>query len=116
MNITGFSRIESIGSYVPEQKISSEELMDEIQSETRFNVPNTWLEDLTGIRSRRFAGPEAYPSDLAIEAGRAALEKCGMDPKDIAMVIYCSIDRDWVEPAPLASCSAAAGLQQFSLP
>ena len=116
MNITGFSRIESIGSYVPEQKISSEELMDEIQSETRFNIPNTWLEDLTGIRSRRFAGPEAYPSDLAIEAGRAALEKCGMDPKDIAMVIYCGIDRDWIEPAPLASCSAAAGLQQFSLP
>lgn len=74
--------------------------MDEIQSETRFNVPNTWLEDLTGIRSRQFAGPEANPSDLAIEAGRAALEKCGMDPKDIAMVIYCGIDRDWVEPAP----------------
>jgi len=99
MNMTGFSRIESIGSYVPEQKISSEELMDEIQSETRFNVPNTWLEDLTGIRSRRFAGPDANPSDLAIEAGRAALEKCGMDPKDIGMVIYCGIDRDWVEPA-----------------
>jgi len=59
MNMTRFSHIESIGSYVPEQKIFSEELMDEIQSETRFNVPNTWLEDLTGIRSRWFAGPDA---------------------------------------------------------
>ena len=59
MNMTGFSRIESICSYVPEQKIFSEELMDEIQSETRFNVPNTWLEDLTGIRSCRFGGPDA---------------------------------------------------------
>ncbi len=99
MNMTGFSRIESIGSYVPDQVVTSEDLMDEIHSETRFGVPNTWLSELTGIRSRRFAGPAAKPSDLAIEAGRAALEKCGMDPREIGMVIYCGIDRDWVEPA-----------------
>lgn len=99
MNMTGFSRIESIGSYLPDQVVTSEELMNEIQVEKRFGVPNTWLEQLTGIRARRFAGPNAKPSDLAIEAGRAALEKCGMDPADIGMVIYCGIDRDWVEPA-----------------
>ncbi len=99
MNMTGFSRIESIGSYVPDEVVTSEELMDEIQSETRFGVPNTWLTELTGIQARRFAGADAMPSDLAIEAGRAALQKCGMDPADIGMVIYCGIDRDWVEPA-----------------
>ncbi|MEQ8314263.1 MAG: ketoacyl-ACP synthase III [Gammaproteobacteria bacterium] len=99
MNMTGRSRIESIGSYVPEDVVTSEELMAEIHAEERFGVPNSWLEELTGIRARRFAGPNAKPSDLAIEAGRAALEKCGMDPASIGMVIYCGIDRDWVEPA-----------------
>jgi len=99
MNMTGCSRIESIGTYLPDQVITSEDLMDEIQSEKRFGIPNTWLRKLTGIRARRFAGNNANPSDLAIEASRSALERCNMDPADIGMVIYYGIDRDWVEPA-----------------
>lgn len=99
MNMTGCSRIESIGSSLPNQAVTSEELMDELKSESRFGVPNTWLRKLTGIRSRRFAGENARPSDLAIDAGRSALERCKMDPADIDMIIYCGIDRDWVEPA-----------------
>ncbi|NKB32196.1 MAG: ketoacyl-ACP synthase III [Pseudomonadales bacterium] len=99
MNMTGHSKIASIGTYLPEQEVTSQELMDEIKSEQNFGIPNTWLEDLTGIKSRRFAAPEDRPSDLAIRAGRTALEKCGMDPKDIGMVLYCGIERDWVEPA-----------------
>jgi 3-oxoacyl-[acyl-carrier-protein] synthase-3 len=99
MNMTGHSRIASIGTYLPEQVVTSKELMDEVESEHRFGIPNNWIEDLTGIHSRRFAAPEDRPSDLAINAGRTALEKCGMDPKDIGMVLYCGIDRDWIEPA-----------------
>lgn len=99
MNMTGHSRIASIGTYLPDQVVTSQELLDEVQSESLFGIPNTFIEDLTGIHSRRFAAPEDRPSDLAIEAGRVALEKCGMDPKDIGMVLYCGIDRDWIEPA-----------------
>ena len=99
MNMTGHSRIASIGTYLPDQVVTSKELMDEVESESRFGIPNTWIEELTGIHSRRFAAPEDRPSDLAINAGQAALEKCGMDPKDIGMVLYCGIDRDWIEPA-----------------
>lgn len=99
MNMTGHSRIAAIGTYLPEQVISSSELMDEVHSERQFGVPNTFIEELTGIRSRRFATNEDRPSDLAIRAGRRALEKSGLDAKDIGMVLYCGIDRDWVEPA-----------------
>jgi acyl-CoA:acyl-CoA alkyltransferase len=99
MNMTGHSRIASIGTYLPEQIVTSKELLDEIDSESKFGIPNSWIDDLTGISERRFAAPEAKPSDLAIHAGRQALERCGMDPKDIGMVLYCGIDRDWVEPA-----------------
>lgn len=99
MYMTGHSRIVSIGSYLPEQIVSSSELLDEVESEKRFGIPNTFIEELTGIHSRRYAAPEQRPSDLAIEAGRAALEKAAMDPQDIGMVLYCGIDRDWIEPA-----------------
>ena len=70
MNMTGHSRIAAIGTYLPQQVVSSSELMDEIDSEQRFGIPNTFIEDLTGIHSRRFAADGEKPSDLAIIAGR----------------------------------------------
>ena len=99
MHMTGHSRIASIGTYLPDQVVTSQELMDEINSERDFGIANTWIEELTGIHERRFAAPEDKPSDLAINAGRLALERAGMDPKEIGMVLYCGIDRDWIEPA-----------------
>lgn len=109
MNMTGHSRIASIGTYLPEQVVSSSELLDELQSETRFGIPNTYIEDLTGIHSRRFAKPEELPSDLAIRAGQRALDKSGLSAKDIGMVLYCGIDRDWVEPATSHRIQRALG-------
>mgnify|MGYP003144665854 CR=1 FL=1 len=70
MYMTGHSRIASIGTYLPEQVVSSHELMDEVQSEAKFGIPNTWIEELTGIKERRFAAPEDKPSDLAIRPER----------------------------------------------
>ncbi len=99
MNMTGHSRIVSIGNYLPDQVVSSADLLDEVHSESQFGIPNTFIEQLTGIHSRRFAKPDEMPSDLAIRAGRSALEKSGLHPSEIGMVLYCGIDRDWVEPA-----------------
>jgi 3-oxoacyl-[acyl-carrier-protein] synthase III len=70
MNMTGHSRIAAIGTYLPEKVVSSSELMDEIDSEQRFGIPNTFIEDLTGIHSRRIPADGEKPSDLAIMAGR----------------------------------------------
>lgn len=99
MEMTGHSRIAAIGKFLPEQVVSSSELMDEIKSELQFGVSRDYLENLTGIRSRRFASAETRPSDLAIKAAQDALGKSNLTPEDISMVLYCGIDRDWVEPA-----------------
>ncbi|MEX0619116.1 MAG: ketoacyl-ACP synthase III [Pseudohongiellaceae bacterium] len=99
MYMTGHSKIAAIGTYLPDRIVSSSELLDEVRSEVRFGIPNSWIEELTGIHSRRFAGKEDRPSDLAIAAARSALAKCGLDAKDVGMVLFCGIDRDWIEPA-----------------
>lgn len=99
MNMTGVSRIVAVGSHLPSRSVSSKDLLDEIHSEQRFGIPNTYLEELTGIHSRRFAPRDAKPSDMAILAGQAALDECNMQAFEIDMVLYCGIDRDWVEPA-----------------
>jgi len=99
MEMIGHSRIAAIGKYLPERVVTSSELMDEIKSELQFGVSRDYLENLTGIKARRFAAANARPSDLAIDAARDALGKSDLDPEDIGMILYCGIDRDWVEPA-----------------
>ncbi|MGB1109904.1 MAG: ketoacyl-ACP synthase III [Gammaproteobacteria bacterium] len=99
MYMKGFSRVSGVGGYLPENIVESETLMDEIKSETRFGMRRDWLNDVVGVEQRRVAPDGARPSDLALEAGRVAVEDAGIDGRDIDLVIYCGIDRDWCEPA-----------------
>jgi len=54
---------------------------------------------VTGIQSRRYAGSQVCPSDLAIEASRQALKNAGIDARDIDVLISCGVARDVEEPA-----------------
>src|SRR5437867_5179158 len=55
--------------------------------------------NLTGIKSRRYAGSRINPSDLAAEASLQALKSAGIDPKDLDVIISCGISRDVEEPS-----------------
>lgn len=46
----GHSRLISTGVYLPEQRITTRELMQEIDSENRYGLSYNWLERVTGIR------------------------------------------------------------------
>jgi 3-oxoacyl-[acyl-carrier-protein] synthase III len=73
-------------------------------------VPNTWFErivdtsdewirDRTGIESRRFADEGTVTSDLALEAGRAALESAGVRPQQVDMIVVATTTGDTPFPA-----------------
>lgn len=99
MEQTGHSQVSGLGSYLPKQVIQSDDLMDAFDSERRFGIPKRYLSTLVGIKERRFASDGSSPSDLAIEASLNAIESAGIDATEIDYVIYCGIDRDWIEPA-----------------
>ncbi len=48
MYTQGHSRLISTGACIPEEHISSREIMELINSEDRFDVPYDWLERITG--------------------------------------------------------------------
>jgi 3-oxoacyl-[acyl-carrier-protein] synthase-3 len=98
MVIHGSSKIAGIGIYLPEERISSISLMEEIQSEKRFGIPLDWVDRRIGIVERRFADSRTQPSDLATEASIVALQKAGIDPKHLDLIIYCGIEKDFMEP------------------
>lgn len=95
----GHSRIVATGAFLPAQRVRSEELMREIDSLNRFGIPYDWLQTKMGIEERRVADDGDLPSDMAARAAREALERAGLDPRQIDVIIYAGIDRDYVEPA-----------------
>ena len=56
------SRITAIGTYVPDQILSNNDL------EKMVHTNDEWIVQRTGMRERRIASEEEYSSNLAIKA------------------------------------------------
>lgn len=111
VQITPRVKINAVGTFLPEEIIKSDDLMSEIDSENRYDMPTDWLRNVMGIEERRVAPETARPSDLAIPAAREAIESCpDVDPQDIDLVIFCGIERDQPEPATAHTIQHALGL------
>ena len=61
------SVVAGCGAYLPERRITNEELAE------RVDTTDQWIVERTGIRSRHVAGPGECTSDLATRAARRAL-------------------------------------------
>lgn len=84
------------GSYVPAEIITNDVIG------APAGVTAEWITRKTGIRQRRFAGSHEATSDLAIAAGRRALEGARLDPSDIGTIIVATSTAD--SPQPPTSC------------
>jgi 3-oxoacyl-[acyl-carrier-protein] synthase-3 len=86
--------------------------MEELHSFQNYGMPINWMSKEMGIHERRMAPDEFNPSDLAIRAGREALDKCvALDPEMIDAVIFCGIERDQPEPATAHTIQNSLGLK-----
>jgi len=98
MVINGKSKIAGVGISLPPQIVTSQSLMSEIQSDTRFGIPINWVDTRIGVEERRVAIEGTLPSDLATEAAINALADAGINAEHISMIIYCGIEKDYMEP------------------
>ncbi len=105
----GHSRILGIGIYLPDNRVTSAELMDEIKSKERFGLSSSWLERATGIHERRIAPAGMMPSEMATRAAKDAIERSGISPSQIDAVIYAGMNRDYLEPATAHIVQDAVG-------
>jgi 3-oxoacyl-[acyl-carrier-protein] synthase III len=74
-----------------------------------------WVEEKLGIRERRILDHDKQVSDIAAQAGSAALERSGLLPEDIDLLVLATATPDCQAPATacitqgkLRLCSAAA--------
>ncbi len=79
-----------------------------------------WITSRTGIKQRRKAADNEYTSQFAVKAGRLALEKAGIDPKEIDIIVCATTTPDQILPSTGCliqkelGCDNAAGMDLFA--
>ena len=71
----------------------------------RAGVTERWIVHRTGVRERRHVSQGERLSDLAVAAGRAALDEAGIRPDEVDMVLVACLAPDELTPntAPLVA-------------
>ena len=101
-----------VGSYLPPNKVKSDDIMLEIQTEKQYGIPHTWMSDEMGIIERRMVESHVHPSELAINAANNAFDNNPeFDTNLIDAVIFCGIERDMPEPATAHIIQRELGLR-----
>lgn len=99
------SVIRSTGAYLPERVLSNSEL------EKMVDTTDDWIVQRSGIKTRHIADEDQTTADLAIAAGRSALERSGLLAADIDGVIVATTTPDQTFPAVAVKVQAALGFK-----
>ena len=76
----------------------------------RLGIEPGLLEGLSGIEERRVYDTGTMPSEVAAEAGEAALARSGVAREDIGVLINTSVCRDYLEPSTASLAHGRMGL------
>ena len=95
--------ITGLGAYVPERVLTNRDL------EQIVETSDDWITERTGIKERRIAAPDQAASDLAAPACRDALERAGVRPEDVDLIIVATATPDMVFPATAALLAEKVG-------
>ncbi|MBF0110008.1 MAG: ketoacyl-ACP synthase III [Magnetococcales bacterium] len=104
------ARIIGTGSYLPEKRMTNEELAKMV------DTTSEWISSRTGILERHIAAEGEKTSDLAAHAGRRAIEAAGCRPEDIDLIVCATSTPDLVFPATAAIVQRKLGAQNAKAP
>jgi len=97
------SYIHAFGAHLPDRVVTNAELA------AQLGCTPEWIESVSGIRERRWAGEETV-ADLAIGAARDCLQKAGVDASQLGLLIVSSGSAERRFPGPASAVAAALGL------
>ena len=101
------STLKEISTYLPERRVTNNELTELINSEQHY-LSDGVLDRLFGIKERRFAKKDQQVSDLAVNAAIPILEKVGKEQIDF--LIFAAACSDLIEPATSNIIQSKLGL------
>jgi 3-oxoacyl-[acyl-carrier-protein] synthase-3 len=75
------------------------------------DTSDEWITTRTGIKQRHIAGPEETASTLSIAAARQALDRAGIEGKDLDLIIVATVCADYPFPSTANLVQHALGAQ-----
>ncbi|CAA9380383.1 MAG: 3-oxoacyl-[acyl-carrier-protein] synthase, KASIII [uncultured Nocardioides sp.] len=79
------ARILGLGAYRPARVVPNSEVVEAIDSS------DEWIQQRSGIKSRRFASPEETVQMMSVAASRTALERAGLSAAQVDCVVVATI-------------------------
>jgi 3-oxoacyl-[acyl-carrier-protein] synthase-3 len=101
------AQILSTGSYVPDRIVANADV-DALLGE----ATSDWLVENVGIRERRWMSPDQNTSDLVVSAAQRALERAGLAPADLDLLIVSTDTPDYLSPPTAAVVQHKLGAAQ----
>lgn len=95
-------KISGLGKAVPKYHMTNDNLAEFVETS------DEWIRSRTGIGARYISTGETT-TELAIEAGKEACEKAGIEPTEIDMIIVATISPDTVMPSTACMVQEALG-------
>ena len=92
-----FAKIVSTAHYLPEVCVSNDTLRARFDAALPEFVNK--MEESSGIRCRWHAPENMRTSDVALPAARCAVQRAGLQPEDIDLVVLGTDSPDYVTPA-----------------
>jgi 3-oxoacyl-[acyl-carrier-protein] synthase-3 len=101
--MTLYSKIIGTGSYLPPRRITNQELSSQL-AEKGIETSDEWIVSRSGISARHYADPDMLTSDLAMMAGRRALEMADCDVNDVDLILLATSTPDFLGGFPSTAC------------
>ena len=95
-----------IGAYRPSRVIPNAEVVDAIDSS------DEWIQQRSGIKQRRWATPEETVQLMSVAAARQALERAGVDARQVDCVIVATVSHLLQTPAVATAVAHELGTDQ----
>lgn len=88
-----FARILGTGSYLPQKRVTNDDLAKHI------DTSDEWIFSRTGIKARHIADDDEKCSDLAVQAAKRALTDAQVDTEEIDLIVVATATPDMQFPA-----------------
>lgn len=86
--------ITSVGRYLPDKRLTNADLEEMVETN------DEWIRSRTGIRERRILGDDGKATAfMATEAAQEALDKRGLTPDDVDIIVVATVTPDMLFPA-----------------
>jgi 3-oxoacyl-[acyl-carrier-protein] synthase-3 len=99
-----YANILATGRYVPEKVLTNADV------ERIIGEPvDAWLQQNVGIKQRHLMADDQVTSDLCVAAAKQAMERAGVKPQELDLIIISTDTPDYLSPATASAVQAKLG-------